>query len=141
LLLAPAARAEILTSEGLDKILAPIALYPDSLLGNVLVAATYPDQVVQASQWAQAHPGTSQEALGTALQGFSWDKSVKALVAAPDVLSMMSSDMNWTVSLGTAFVDQTDDVYDSIQRLRAQAQATGALVTNQQVTVVTDTSG
>lgn len=135
------ARAEILTSEGLDQVLAPIALYPDSLLGNVLVASTYPDQVVQASQWVQSHPGTSQEALGSALSGFSWDPSVKALAALPDVLSKMSGDMNWTVTLGTAFVDQPNDVYDSIQRLRAQAQATGALQTTQQVTVLTDDSG
>ncbi len=134
-------QAEIMTAEGLDKTLAPIALYPDSLLGNVLVASTYPSQVVQADRWAKAHPGTPQDKLDSALSGYGWDDSVQALVALPDVLGMMAGDLDWTTRLGTAFVDQTDDVYDSIQRLRARAQATGALQSNEQVKVVTDDSG
>lgn len=142
ILLAPAsARAEVMTSEGLDQVLAPIALYPDSLLGNVLVGATYPDQIVEADQWAQAHPNTPFDKLDSALSGYNWDNSVKALVAVPDVLRKMAGDMAWTNNLGTAFVNQTNDVYDSIQRLRAQAQGTGALASNGNVDVVTDDSG
>ncbi len=133
--------AEVMTAEGLDQTLAPIALYPDSLLGNVLVASTYPNQVVQANQWAKAHPEIPQDKLDAALSTKGWDKSVQALVAVPDVLAMMAGDIDWTTRLGTAFVDQTNDVYDSIQRLRVQAQATGALQSNDQVQVVTDDAG
>ena len=136
-----AARSEILTSEGLDQTLAPIALYPDGLLGNVLVAATYPDQVVEADQWLGGNRSVPQDKLESALSSFSWDQSVKALVAAPEALDMMAMDMDWTVRLGTAFVDQTDGLYDAIQRLRARAQGTGALVSNEQVDVVTDDAG
>lgn len=135
------ARAEVLTSEGLDQVLAPVALYPDSLLGNVLLAATWPDQVVSADQWRKANPNVSQGNLAAALAGYNWDDSVKALVALPDVLSRLAGDMDWTVELGQAFVNQTDDVYDSIQRLRRQAQSTGALVDSDGVDVVTDDGG
>ncbi len=142
LLLLPAtARAEVLSNDSLDKALAPVALYPDSLLGNVLVASTYPDQVVAANQWLKAHPGTDQASLASALAGTTWDPSVKALCSLPDVLGMMANDMNWTHTLGQAFVNQTDDVYDSIQRLRARAQATGALKSSGNVVVQTDDSG
>ncbi len=140
-LLPVAVRAEVLTSEGLDKTLAPIALYPDSLLGNVLVAATWPDQVVEANQWVKANPGADQGSMSSALSGYTWDKSVKSLCSLPDVLSMMANDMNWTNTVGQAFVNQTDDVYDSVQRLRAQAQSTGALKSSGEVVVQTDNSG
>lgn len=142
LLVLPATvRAEVLSSDNLDKALAPIALYPDSLLGNVLVASTFPDQVVAANQWLKAHPTGDQASLASALSGTSWDPSVKALCSLPDVLGMMANDMNWTHTLGQAFVNQTDEVYDSIQRLRARAQATGALKSSGNVVVQTDNSG
>jgi hypothetical protein len=141
LLLPTAARAEFLSDEGLDQTLAPIALYPDSLLGLVLVASTYPDQVVTANQYVKAYPSADPSALSSALDAFNWDQSVKALCSLPDVLGTMANDMNWTNTLGQAFVDQTNDVYDSIQRLRAQAQSTGALKSSGEVVVQTDDSG
>lgn len=136
-----AARAEILTDDALDKTLAPVALYPDSLLGLVLVASTYPDQVVAANQWVKTHPSIDQTGLSSALGGFTWDKSVKALCSLPDVLGMMANDMNWTNTVGQAFVNQTDSVYDSVQRLRARAQTTGALKSSGEVVVQTDDAG
>jgi len=141
LMLPAAARADILTDEALDKTLAPIALYPDSLLGLVLVASTYPDQVVAANQYVKAHPSADQANLSSALKGFTWDKSVKALCSLPDVLGTMANDMNWTNTVGQAFVNQTDGVYDSVQRLRAQAQTTGSLKSSGEVVVQTDNTG
>lgn len=100
LLLPAAARAEVLSDDALDKTLAPIALYPDSLLGLVLVASTYPDQVVAANQYVKAHPSADPSGLSSALKGFTWDQSVKALCSLPDVLGTMANDMNWTNTVG-----------------------------------------
>lgn len=141
LLLPAAARAEVLSDDALDKTLAPIALYPDSLLGLVLVASTYPDQVVAANQYVKAHPSADPSGLSSALKGFTWDQSVKALCSLPDVLGTMANDMNWTNTVGQAFVNQTDGVYDSVQRLRARAQATGSLKSSGEVVVQTDNAG
>ena len=114
LLLPASARAEVLTAEGLDPLLAPVALYPDSVLGDVLVGATWPDQVVEANQWVKAR-GPSQEPLSSALAGYPWDKSVKALCSLPDVLAMMAGDLTWTRTVGRAFVDQPDDDVDDLR--------------------------
>lgn len=140
LLLSVPARAAVLSAEALDHLLAPVALYPDSVLGDVLVGATWPDQVVEANQWLKARE-PSAEPLSSALAGRPWDRSVQALCSLPDVLAMMAGDMTWTKSVGRAFVDQPDDVYDSIQRLRARARTTGALQSTGDVVVQSDDAG
>ena len=142
LLVVPAgARAERFDPEALDRLLAPVALYPDSLLGNILLASTWPTQIQAAHQWVESHPGRSLQEVADAVEGSAWDPSVQMLVLVPDVLAMMAQDMGWTAALGQAFSNQTSDLYDSIQRLRKRARATGSLVNTQTVRVVTDEDG
>ncbi|MEN6437581.1 MAG: DUF3300 domain-containing protein [Syntrophobacter sp.] len=121
--------------EELDQMLAPVALYPDSLLGQILVAATYPDQVMEADQWLGQHKRLHGDELNVALDGMDWDLSVKALVPFPQVLSMMSDKREWTQRLGDAFLAGQADVMDTIQRLRARAHAQGNLNSTDQLTV------
>jgi uncharacterized membrane protein YgcG len=124
-------------SEGeLDQMLAPIALYPDSLLAQILVAATYPDEVTAADRWVKAHSNITGDALPNALSSMKWDESVKALAAFPQVLAMMASENDWTQSLGDAFMSQQADVTASIQRLRHKAYAAGNLQTTAEQKVV-----
>ncbi|MHC1743385.1 MAG: DUF3300 domain-containing protein [Syntrophobacteraceae bacterium] len=120
----------------LDQMLAPVALYPDSLLGQILVAATYPDQVAEADQWVRQNPNLQGDELNGALDRMNWDLSVKALVPFPQVLAMMSAKMDWTQGMGNAFLAQEGDVMDTIQRLRRQAHAAGHLNTTEQQRVV-----
>jgi len=134
-------RANLLGDDALDRVLAPVALYPDSLLGNVLLAATYPSQVLSAHQWARSNPGLSLTDVADSVSNSGWDASVQALVLVPDVLAMMAGDMGWTQDMGRAFLDQTSAVYDSVQRLRKRAAAKGYLVSNDSVKVVTDEYG
>ena len=113
----------------LDQLLAPIALYPDPLLAQILMAATYPLEVVEAARWVQ-DPNNARlrgDQLDAALQPQDWDPSVKSLVPFPQILQMMNSKLDWTQALGNAFLAQQADVMDSVQRLRAQAQAAGTL--------------
>ena len=123
--------------EELDQMLAPIALYPDSLLAQILVAATYPLQVVQADRWIKQNKNLKGDQLNDALDNMNWDLSVKALAPFPQVLSMMSEKLDWTQKLGDAFLAQQADVMDTIQKLRAKAKAQGNLQTTkeQKVTV------
>ena len=114
--------------EELDQMLAPIALYPDSLLAQILMAATYPLEVVQADRWVKANKNLGGDPLNDALDKKDWDPSVKALVPFPQILSMMSERLEWTQNLGDAFLDQQDEVMDTIQQLRAKAQAAGNLM-------------
>ncbi len=116
----------------LDQMLAPIALYPDSLLAQILIAATYPDQVMEADRWLKANPDLKGDALNNALDKMNWDLSVKALAPFPQVLDMMAKETAWTQRLGEAFLAQQANVMDSIQRLRQKAQATGNLQTTEQ---------
>lgn len=118
-------------------LVAPYALYPDTLVAQVLAAATYPDQVMAASVWCTANPGSQGSALATAMSAQPWEPSVKALCTFPDVLKKMTADMNSTTALGQDFLNSKADVMDCIQGLRAQAQTMGALVTTPQQTVVT----
>lgn len=134
--LAQSAGAGAFRQEELDQMLAPIALYPDSLLGQILVAATYPDQVREADQWVRQHQSIQGDELNTALDATEWDLSVKALVPFPQVLAMMSDKVDWTQRLGGAFLTQQNDVMDTIQRLRARAHAQGNLKTTEQQRVV-----
>ena len=95
--------------EELDQMLAPIALYPDSLLAQILMAATYPLEVVQADRWVKANRNLSGDQLNDVLDNKEWDPSIKALVLFPQVLAMMSERLEWTQKLGDAFLDQEDE--------------------------------
>ncbi|MGB6661216.1 MAG: DUF3300 domain-containing protein, partial [Xanthobacteraceae bacterium] len=133
-----AAPAQQLLSAGqLDALVAPIALYPDALLSEILMASSYPLEVIEADRWAQANKNLKGDALKAAVGQQSWDDSVKSLVATPSVLDMMSDKLSWTQQLGDAVLAQQPDVMDAIQRLRAKAQANNKLVSNQQQTVST----
>ncbi|MBA2125881.1 DUF3300 domain-containing protein [Hyphomicrobium methylovorum] len=125
------------TKQQLDQMLAPIALYPDDLLSNVLMAATYPLDVVEAERWRSVPENASLqgEALVDALKSKTWDPSIKAIVQFPDVLKMMSDQLDWTQNLGNAFLAQQDQVMDQVQFLRSKADSSGHLRTNSQQTV------
>src|SRR5215469_7767509 len=127
--------APVLKPQELDQLVAPIALYPDSLLSEVLMASTYPLEVVQAERWLKANKDLKGDALEKAVEEQPWDDSVKSLVATPSVLEMMNAKLDWTQKLGNAVVDQQADVMDAIQRLRAKAQANNKLQSNKQQTV------
>ena len=125
------------TPEQLDQLLAPIALYPDQLLGQILMASTYPLEVVQADRWVK-DPNNARlrgDQLSAALETIDWDPSVKSLVPFPQILAMMDQRLDWTQALGDAFLAQQADVMDSVQRLRREAQAAGNLQSTPQQTV------
>lgn len=124
--------------EELDQMLAPIALYPDPLLAQVLVAATYPVQVTEADRWVKQNGVLKGDALNNALDRMDWDLSVKALVPFPQVLAMMDDKIAWTERLGDAFIVQQSDVMDTIQKLRLRAQAQGNIRTTREQTVVVE---
>jgi hypothetical protein len=123
--------------ERLDQLVARIALYPDSLLAQILAAATYPDQIPDAAGWADQHHYLAGQELADAIQAdqLPWDPSVQALLPFPSVLEMMASDMNWTTDLGNAFLAQQQDVMDAVQRERHKAQSFGYLRNNDQIVV------
>ena len=121
----PAAQA--FTAEQLEQMLAPIALYPDALLAQVLAAATYPAQVAVANQWLQAQGYASPDQIATGADSQNWDPSVKALTAFPQVLAQMDHDLGWTTDLGNAYYNQPQDVLQTVQVLRQRAQAAGTL--------------
>jgi hypothetical protein len=123
----------------LDQLLAPIALYPDPLLSEVLIASTYPLEVVQADRWAKSNKALKGEALSAALAKQSWDDSVKSLAQVPDALTMMSEQLDWTQKLGDAVLAQQADVMDTIQRLRTRARANGKLESTKEQTVTVKT--
>ncbi len=128
----------IFRQEELDQMLAPIALYPDELLVQVLMAATYPLEVVRAYRWLQANPKLAGDPLAAALEQQNWDPSVKSLANFPSVLQMMNDNLEWTQRLGDAFLDQKDQVMDTVQMLRQKAQAQGALSTNSEQRVIVE---
>ena len=123
------------TAAQLDQLLAPIALYPDDLLAQLLMAASYPLEVVEAARWSKDNPSLKGAAALAAVKDKGWDVSVTSLVAFPQVLAMMNSKLDWTQKIGDAMIAQQSDVAASIQRLRAQAQAAGNLKTTPQQTV------
>lgn len=120
----------------LDSLLAPVALYPDTLLSHVLIASTYPLEVVQADRWAREHKSLSGDDAVKAVEDKDWDPSVKALVAFPDVLRRMSEDLNWTQQLGDAFLANENRVMDTVQNLRNKADAAGTLEKTEHVKIV-----
>jgi uncharacterized membrane protein YgcG len=123
----------------LDDLVAPIALYPDTLLSQILVASTYPLEVVEAQQWLQQNANLKGQALVNAAQKQNWDPSIQALVVFPDVLARLNQDIRWTTDLGNAFLAQQADVMAAVQRLRSQAQANGKLSSTPQQQVTTET--
>ena len=125
----------LLSNAQLDNLVAPIALYPDPLLSQVLVASTYPLEVVEANQWLQANRGLTGTALTQAAQQQNWDPSVQALVMLPNVLQQLNQDITWTTNLGNAYLAQPQDVMNSVQQLRLQAQQSGQLASTPQQTV------
>lgn len=129
-----------LKAEQLDQLLAPIALYPDALLAQVLMASTYPLEIVQAARWAKSNPGKKGKALEDAMQGQTWDASVKSLVAVPQTLQLLDQQLDWAQKLGDAFLAQKADVMASVQRLRAKAVAAGKLQTTKEQKVTTQTA-
>jgi hypothetical protein len=123
------------TPDQLQQLVAPIALYPDSLVAQILAASTFPEQVVEADRWLQAHPDLKGDALGQAIDPQPWDPSVKALTAFPSVLGNMDKNLAWTSSLGDAFYNQQQDVMDAVQAMRQRAQAAGNLRSSPQQAV------
>ena len=127
--------------EELDQLVAPIALYPDSLLTQMLMASTYPLEVVQADRWTKQNKDMKGDALAKALEAQPWDPSVKSLVNFPQVLAMMSEKIDWTQKLGDAFLAQQKDVMDTVQKLRLKAQGEGNLKTTEQQVVKVEARG
>jgi Protein of unknown function (DUF3300) len=126
-----------LNPQQLQNLVAPIALYPDNLLSQILAASTYPIEVVEAQQWLLKHRDLKGQALMEAAKQESWDPSIQALVAFPDVLTRLNQDIRWTTDLGNAFLAQQQDVMQAIQQLRATAQANGKLKSTPQENVTT----
>jgi Protein of unknown function (DUF3300) len=129
-----APRQEAMQPE-LDQLLAPIALYPDSLLSQILMASTYPLEVVEAAHWSKANPGLNGEDAVNAVDPKDWDPSVKALTAFPQVLAMMDERLEWTERLGDVFIAQQPQVMETVQSLRQKAYAAGNLASNAQTYV------
>jgi hypothetical protein len=128
----------VFKQEELDQMMAPIALYPDSLLAQVLMASTYPLEVVQADRWAKQNKDLKGDALATALEKQSWDPSVKSLVNFPDVLAMMSDKLDWTTRLGDAFLSQQEAVMNTVQKLRKKAEEQGNLKSDKEQKVMVE---
>jgi len=122
----------------LEQLLAPVALYPDPLLAQLLIAATYPDEIVEAARWSRMHPEISGEEAMRAADPFDWDPSVKSLIAFPDLLNRMDEKIDWTRALGDAFLAQEDDVMDAVQSLRQRARLAGSLSSDAHVLVAED---
>ena len=132
---------QLLSQNELENLVAPLALYPDALLSQVLVASTYPREVDEAQGWLQQNPYLQGRALMAAAQEQSWDPSVQALVAFPDVLARMNRDLSWTTELGNAFLEQQADVMEAVQNLRAEARGNGRLTSGPRLAVYTETEG
>jgi uncharacterized protein DUF3300 len=129
------------TPEELQRLVAPIALYPDSLVAQILAASTFPEQVVEADRWLQDHPDLKGEALGQVVDQQPWDPSVKALTAFPSVLGNMDKNISWTSALGDAYYNQQQDVMAAIQVMRQKAEQAGNLKSTPQQVVTTDEYG
>jgi len=124
--------------EEIEALVAPVALYPDDLLSQVLMASTYPLEVVQAARWVKANPNIKGEAAVKAVENQNWDVSVKSLVAFPQVLEPMNDKLDWTQKLGDAFLADQKSVLDAVQRLRSRADAAGNLKSTEQQKVIVE---
>src|SRR3982074_1359181 len=134
---APVEEAPKIPDDQLDSLVAPIALYPDPLLAQILAASTYPLEVIQLEQWMKRSPKLKDKALADAVAKQPWDPSVQAMAVFPDVVTRLSENVAWTTDLGNAFLAQQSDVMDAVQRMRAKAQSKGALKTSAQQKVET----
>ena len=130
--------SKLFKQEELDQMLAPVALYPDELLSQILMASTYPLEIVQADRWTKQNKNLKGDALTQALEKEDWDASVKSLVNFPDVLFKMNENLDWTQKLGDAFLTQQKQVMDTIQNLRKKSQKAGNLKTTEQQKVVVE---
>jgi hypothetical protein len=134
---APAKEAPKIPDDQLDSLVAPIALYPDPLLAQVLAASTYPLEIIQLQQWLGKNKNLQDKALVDAVAKQPWDPSVQAMAALPDVVKRLGDDIQWTTDLGNAFLAQQSDVMEAVQRMRSKAKDTGNLKSNEQMTVET----
>jgi hypothetical protein len=128
---------QLKSADELNSLVAPIALYPDPLLAQVLAASTYPLEIIQLQQWLEKHKNLKDKALADAVQKEDWDPSIQGLAALPDVVKRMADNIKWTSELGNAFLAQQSEVMDAVQRMRAKAKDTGNLKSNEQVKVET----
>ena len=133
-----AQESKVFKQEELDQMLAPIALYPDSLLSQVLMASTYPSDVADAAKWSKVHPDQKGDGAVNAVADQPWDPSVQSLVAFPQVLATMEQDPDWVQRLGDAFLAQPEDVMDAVQRLRTAAKKAGNLESTEQQKVIVE---
>ena len=129
--------ASTIPRDQLDSLVAPVALYPDPLLAQVLAASTYPLEIIQLQQWLTKNPGLKDQALADAVAKQPWDPSIQALAALPDVVKRLADDIQWTTDLGNAFLAQQNDVMDAVQGMRKKAQDKGNLQTTEQQKVET----
>lgn len=130
--------AQVFAQQELDQMLAPVALYPDSLLTQILMASTYPLEVVQAARWSRANPGFQGDQAVRAVEQQNWDPSVKSLVAFPKILELMDANLDWTERLGNAFLSQESQVWETVQNFRQRADTAGNLQSNDQLLVQRD---
>ena len=137
----PAKSSPVYSEEEINQLVAPIALYPDALLTQILMASTYPLEIVSAARWVKSNPNLKDKALEDALQSQPWDPSVKSLAAVPSVLKVLNKNLEMTERLGNVFLAQPKDVMEAIQALRAKAETTGTIESNQQQTVRTTKEG
>jgi|tagenome__1003787_1003787.scaffolds.fasta_scaffold20915276_2 hypothetical protein len=133
----PAEQAASIPPEQLESLVAPIALYPDPLLSQTLVASTYPLEIIQLQQWLQKNKTLKDKALADAVQKEPWDASIQAMAALPDVVKQLAENIKWTTDLGNAFLAQQSDVMDAVQRMRKKAQTGGNLKSSEQQKVET----
>ena len=126
-----------LSNDQLDSLVAPIALYPDPLLAQTLVASTYPLELIQLQQWLAKNPTLKDKALADAVAKEPWDPAIQSMAAVPDVVKRLADDIQWTTQLGDAFLDNQGDVMDAVQRMRKKAEDKGALKSNEQQVVET----
>ncbi len=130
---APSAQAAAkIPADQLDSLVAPIALYPDPLLSQALVASTYPLEVIQLQQWLAQNKGLKDKALADAVKKQDWDPSIQGLAALPDVVKLLADNIKWTTDLGNAFLAQQNDVMDAVQRMRKKAKDAGNLKSTEQ---------
>jgi hypothetical protein len=131
------AQSAKIPADQLDSLVAPVALYPDPLLAQVLAASTYPLEIIQLQQWLANHKDLKDKALADAVAKESWDASIQAMAALPDLVNRLANDIKWTTDLGNAFLAQQSDVMDAVQRMRKKAQDKGNLKTTEQQKVET----
>jgi hypothetical protein len=133
----PEPAAPKIPNDQLDSLVAPIALYPDPLLAQMLAASTYPLEIIQLQQWLQMHKDLKEKALVDAVEKEDWDPSVQAMAPLPDAVKQLAENIKWTTDLGNAFLAQQSDVMDAVQRMRMKAQGAGTLKTTEQQKVET----